>query len=341
MTWRATSVWLVVILAVGCASPPPQIRFEAVPPSPSTELHPNRNHAPLASLEDRRRFDRMAIDIVSEEGAGSSTTGARKVVVRLVDDGRTVELKTKNFPPFLDGLNNSPRKELAAFAVQGLFLDPVDYVVPTFGVRCVPLEEWGERNIGVPVRIPETECALVSYAFWLRDVTLPDPLYDEERFATEPRYAYYLGNFNILTYLVNHHDNRMGNFLVSENDQDRRVFAIDNGTTFGAILFNWFYPPSFSWRKIKVPALPRKTVERLRALTEEDLETLAVIAQLEADPDGILRLEEPGAPIDEDEGVSVEGTTLQLGLTEDEIEDVWERIEDLLEDIDDGTIGLF
>jgi hypothetical protein len=330
-----------MVLTIGCASAPPEIRFESVPPAPSDDPHPNRDHVPLVSLEDLQEFDRMSIDVVSTEGAGSSTTGARKVLIRLVEGDRTVQLKAKNFPPFLDGLNNSPRKELAAFAIQRLFLDPIDYVVPTFGVRCIPLEEWETRNIGLPTRIDGTECALVSYAFWLRDVTLPDPLFDEQRFATDPRYAYHLANFNVLTYLVNHHDNRKGNFLVSKNDQDRRVFAIDNGTTFGAILFNWFYPPSYSWRKIKVPALPRNTVERLRELREEDLRFLSVLAQLEADSEGILRLQKPGEPIDEDQGVRVRGTTLQLGLTEDEIDDVWERIQQLLEEIDDDEIGVF
>ena len=269
------------------------------------------------------------------------TTGARRLTIRLSDSGQEVDLKAKSFPPFLDGLNNSPRKELAAYTIQRFFLDPIDFVVPTFGVRCIPLETWRKRNSGLPVTLPDTDCSLTSYAFWLQDVTLPEPLYDEQRFSTDARYAYNLANFNILTYLINHHDNRMGNFLVSKSDEDRRVFAIDNGTTFGAFFFNWFYPPSFSWRKIKVPALPAKAVERLRSLTEEDLESLGVILQLEADSDGILRVEAPGESIDEEEGVSVRGTTLQLGLTEDEIENVWERIEHLLEDIDDGKIGTF
>ena len=214
-------------------------------------------------------------------------------------------------------------------------------MVPTFGVRCIPLEDWKTRNTGSPTRAPGTECALVSYAFWLENVTLPDPLYDEQRFLTDARYAYNLASFNILTYLVNHRDNRLGNFLVSKTDEDRRVFAIDNGTTFGAFFFNWFYPPSFAWREIKVPAIPRNAVNRLRKLTKEDLDTLGVIVQLEADRDGILRIEKPGKSIDEEEGVNVRGTTLQLGLTEDEIEDVWERLEHLLEDIDDGKIGVF
>jgi hypothetical protein len=49
----------------------------------------------------------------------------------------------------------------------------------------------------------------------------------------------------------------------------------------------------------------------------------------------------PTAPIDPEEGVSVRDGVVQLGLTEDEVEDIWERIEDLLEDVDDGEISLF
>lgn len=345
MMQRSALAWLAIAslanCLTGCASPAPEIRFDSVPPPSTGERAPNRSYPPLVTLESFQRFDRMPIDIISEEGAGSSTTGARKLVVRLQDTHDEITLKAKNFPPFLDGLNNSPRKELAAYAIQRFFLDPIDYVVPTFGVRCVPIEEWKKRRVGRPVVLDDTECALNSYAFWLQDVTLPDPLFDDDRFATDARYAYNLGNFNILTYLISHHDNRLGNFLVSKDERDRRVFAIDNGTSFGAILFNWFYPPHFSWRRIKVPALPLVTVDRLRSLEEEDLQALAVIVQLEADSDGILRVAEPGAPFDEDEGVSVRGTTLQLGLSDDEIEDVWERIEDLLEDVDKGRIGTF
>ena len=140
---------------------------------------------------------------------------------------------------------------------------------------------------------------------------------------------------------MGHHDQRLGNVLVSKNDEDRRVYAIDNGTTFGPFFFNWFYPPTFAWREVILPAIPRNAVNRLRKLTEEDLEKLSVIVQLEADDEGILRIEEPEESIDEENGVNVRGTTLQLGLTDDEIEDVWERIEALLKDIDDGEIGVF
>jgi hypothetical protein len=342
MNSKLTLLWISILFAIGCASTPPaSVQFKSVPPSSMDGPDPNRNHAPLVSLEDYQRFDRLEYDVVSEEGAGAGVTGARKLTIRIADHDPDIKLKTKDFPSGLDGTNNSPRKELAAYTIQRFFLEPVDYVVPTVGVRCLPLDEWEIRNSHAPTRVPGTECALVSYAFWLQNVTLPDPLYDEQRFLTDARYAYYLANFNILTYLVSHHDTRFGNVLVSKNDEDRRVFAIDNGTIFGAFFFNWFYPPSFSWRNIKVPAIPRNAVNRLRKLTKEDLESLGVILQLEADQDGILRIVKPGDPIDIEEGVNVRGTTVQLGLTDDEIEDVWERLEDLLEDIDKGKIGVF
>ena len=161
-----------------------------------------------------------------------------------------------------------------------------DYVVPTTAPRCPTVEEWSEHHGAASPTVEGTNCVLIIGAFWMKNIELPDPLFDAERFASDPRYAYHLANFNVLTYLINHHDNRSGNFLVSENDDDRRVFAIDNGTTFGAWLFNWFYPPSFAWRNIRVSALPRATVERLRALRREDLDRLAVVAQLDADDAG-------------------------------------------------------
>jgi hypothetical protein len=341
MNSRLFLAWMGISLMLGCASPPAEVQFDSFSPSPVEGPAPNRSHPPLVTLEDFQRFDRASFEIVSDESAGSGVTGARQTVIRIEGDDKDLKLKTKKFPYGLDGPNNSPRKELAAYAIQRFFLDPIDYVVPTIGVRCVPLKELDETHDGAPVQLPGTECGLKSYAFWLENVTLPNPLYDERRFLRDGRYAYNLATFNILTYLVSHHDNRLGNFLVSNNDEDRRVFAIDNGTTFGAFFFNWFYPPNMAWRKIRVPAIPRDAVNRLRKIKEEEIESLGVIVQLEADDEGILRVEKPGDPIDEDDGVSVRGTTLQLGLTDDEIEDVWDRIQDLLEDIDDGNVGVF
>jgi hypothetical protein len=42
-----------------------------------------------------------------------------------------------------------------------------------------------------------------------------------------------------------------------------------------------------------------------------------------------------------DRGTQFDGTMLQFGLTDDEVDDVWERIESLIMDVDEGEIGLF
>ena len=88
-----------------------------------------------------------------------------------------------------------------------------------------------------------------------------------------------------------------------------------------------------------ITALTAQNTKGITAINA--IPTPFVIAQLEADKNGVIRVEKPGDTIDEEKGVSVRGTTVQLGLTDDEIEDVWERLEDLLKDIDDGKIGVF
>jgi hypothetical protein len=178
-------------------------------------------------------------------------------------------------------------------------------------------------------------------ALWLENVTVPDQLYEEERFLNDLAYAYHLANFNIFAYLINLRDNRTGNVLVSKDDSNRRVFAIDNGVAFGTIWYNWFYPPTYEWRQIRVPALPRQPIDRLRNLKRADLDFLMVVSQLELDEDGILKTTEPGPPIDPDEGATRDGVILQFGLTRSEIDAIWSRIEALIELVDAGKIELF
>ena len=72
-------------------------------------------------------------------------------------------------------------------------------------------------------------------------------------------------------------------------------------------------------------------------LRRDDLDRLAVVAQLEPDDAGVLRIAALGAPIDPTQGVRVRGTTVQFGLTEDEIDEVWERIQALIAKVDGGA----
>ncbi len=338
-TGRLVVLLLVSASLAACATPQPKmVRFTESVPDKSAQDFANW---PVDPLKAARLMERAEYEILSMEAAGSGTTRPEKGEFLFPKTGDRFSVKGKLVPPALDGFNNSPRKELAAWRLQSLFLDPVDFTVPATILRCVPLERWMERHSdGTPV-ILGTTCMLAQVAIWMEDVTVPDNLYEEERFLNDVNYAYHLANFNIFAYLINLRDNRTGNVLVSMDESNRRVFAVDNGVAFGTIWYNWFYPPTYSWRQIRVPALPRNSLDRLRRLRREDLDFLMVVSQLEADSDGILKTVQAGPPINPDEGVRREGTTVQFGLTADEVDDIWERIESLIERVDAGEIALF
>jgi hypothetical protein len=331
---------LMSISLAACATTQGQkVRFSGSVPNRSDQDYANW---PVEPLKAALLMQKAKYEVLSVEPAGSGTTRPEKAEILFPETGDKFYVKGKLVPSSLDGINNSPRKELAAWQLQALFLDPVDFVVPATVLRCIPLQRWRDNHDGkgTPI-IPGTKCMLSDVTIWMENVTVPDELYEEERFLDDLNYAYHLANFNIFAYLINLRDNRKGNVLVSKDADNRRVFAVDNGVSFGTIWYNWVYPPTYSWRQISVPALPKKSIDRLRKVRPEDLDFLMVVSQLEADADGMLHTVKADAPIDPDRGAQREGTTVQFGLTEDEVEDVWERIEDLIERVDEGEIALF
>ncbi len=338
MTPPARAVWIAAALVatLSCASSQPRVlRFDAPPRPQAGKPFPNW---PIPPLEAERVLVEDAFEVVRMKGAGGGTTGARKMTLRFSSLAQEIPVKGKRIPGDLDGVNNAPRKELAAFAIQRLFFDPEDYVVPTTTVRCIETEVFNEYSL-IPTgpTISGSACVLVVFALWIDDVTIPDELYEEERFLTDATYAYFMANLNLFTHLVDHRDGRSGNFMVSE-EGPRQAFSIDNGISFGPLVYNFFVA---NWTELRVPALRRDSIERLRTLDREELDYLGTVTQLAMSPDGILRPVEPEPPFDEDEGARLRGTTVQFGLTKDEIDDVWERIEQLIEDVDAGQVQVF
>jgi hypothetical protein len=344
---------LLSTVLVACAStraPEPLPFAEA---DAKREPQPSRNWSILPERAEEILRSRP-FEISEIQGAGAGVTGARKVdlvfeateqeedEVYLWEMSGDVDLKAKPFPlRHLDGWNNNPRKEMATYEVQKLFLEPRDYVVPTTVGRCIPLGVSHRTRPGMKPTLEATNCVLMALSLWLEEVTVPDVFYDEARFRRDATYAYYYGIFNILTYLADHLDNRRGNFLVSKDDRYPRAYAIDNGIAFGSWIYNWFVPSSYAWRNIVVPALPKSAVERLREVRRSDLGRFAVLAEFRRDAEGFLAVVPPGPSLDPSRGVNLRGTVVQLGLSEDEIDDVWERIQDLIERVDAGEIAVF
>jgi hypothetical protein len=336
---------LVLVAAVGCArlpsGDPVQVRFARAPVTTDVDPWVNWHHRPITTFEDFQDLDGAYIEVLEMKGAGAGTTGARKVVLHLPKRDDKYQVKVKLVPEDLDGWNNSPRKEIATYKLQWVFLEPEDYVVPTSNLYCVPTKQWEKHAEPQAPTIPGTDCILVNLSFWLDDVTVPEPVYDRERFLDDPNYAYHLANLNILTYLADHHDQRSGNILASVHEKDRHVYAIDNGITFGPPVYNWFVPSSFQWSRMLVPALPKQKVERLRALKRSDLDYLATVTQMKPDASGRLQLVRPEPPWNPKRGGRRRGSEVQFGLTEGEIDDLWVRIEKLVEAVDEGRLTLF
>jgi len=269
----------------------------------------------------------------------TGVTGADRLTVYFPAIGRSVRVKWKAAPPGdADGWNNSPRKELAAYELQKWFLPPSAYVVPTTAARCIALDDYQRLDSSAEPTLPGTRCVFGVQALWLSNVEIPETLYDEARFRSEPRYARHLANFNLFAYLIEDRDTRESNVLAATDQGNRRIFSVDNGISFDGRLYNFF---ENQWQEVRVPALPRDSIERLRAVTRERAQELATVAQFRLDSDGLLRPEKPGPPIDPDRGTRYRDGVLQLGLTDAEIESLWKRLQDLLRLVDEKQIPLF
>jgi hypothetical protein len=329
---------VLVALALGCqgtaihtASRPLVSPEQVVDPPPG-------NNWSLPPEEAERLLSSAPIDLLSMKPTERGVSGARRAEIAFQGDGRRVQVKWKAVPRGLDSWNNNPRKEIATYAVQRLFLASKDYVVPTTAPRCLPLAGYRRFVPNATETIKGTGCVLGVVSLWLEHVTEPDELYEPKRFASDINYAYHLANFNVLAYLVRHRDGRSGNILVADDETNRRVFAVDNGITFGGLIFNFL---TTNWDVIRVPAIRRDVVTRLRALDRAELESLGTLAEMRSDTTGMLVPVSTTPPLDPERGVRVADGHIQAGLTTAEIDALARRIASLLAWVDDGTLAVF
>jgi hypothetical protein len=323
----------VACVLVACAQRAPEVRK----PTPAERPRAARGMplslpAPTAAkMLERERFELRSLERV----AGGVTRVFRALAHF---PGRDVDLriKWKLLPSGGDGWDNVARKEVAAFAIQRWFLDPEDWVVPPTTIRCVSEEEHDRLFDADPI-VEGTHCVLGMAAAWLEDVQNPDVILDDERFEADRIYAHHRTDMNLLAYLVDHRDGRTANFLVPKPD-DGRIYLIDNGISFGGLVWNYFRP---NWNVIRVPKLQREAVDRLRRITAADVDALLVLVQLEADAQGVLQPAARESVWDASDGARLRPRRAQFGLKAKEAAGVAERVQRLLARVDTGEIGLF
>jgi hypothetical protein len=302
----------------------------------SDEPDPNLPIPPEPFMQLLKNAD---FEILSDKRTESGISGARKWTVSFPNEPQKLTVKWKVGKKVNgEGWNNTPRREVAAFYLQRLFLDPPDYVVPPTTVRCIPLAKYQKIKPKAEPNIEDFPCVYGELQAWLQNVKNPDPTYDPKRFAEDPRYAYFFANLNLFCYLINHQDGTVDNFFISTVPDSPRFFSYDNGIGFKWEFHNFFI---HNWNDIKVLALPRKTIDRLRQVTDADLDRLGVVEQLDPDADGVLRQVEPRENLSPNTGARVRSNTLQIGLTQAEIEELKKRLHKLLKEVDQGKWPLF
>jgi hypothetical protein len=147
----------VAILATACTHRPTGpaavdavAEVRALPP-PRSSRPPEM---PLPPEELQRLLASAPFELRSMERAEAGIMGVSKSKAYFPSRRLELTVKWAPAPPkTADAWNASPRKELAAFAVQRWFLDPDDWVVPPTAMRCVPLSAYRRLAPDVPATI--------------------------------------------------------------------------------------------------------------------------------------------------------------------------------------------
>jgi hypothetical protein len=291
---------------------------------------------PIADLE--RMLGSEPMQIVAAEISRPKAKGDITLKADVAFAERApIRVKVRKAERGAQTFNNVPRYDLAAYELQKLFVDANEYVVPPTSLRMVPMAQMKNYSSDVEATFPDSDDVLCVVQYWLQDVTAPQDVLFPARFESDALYARHVGQLNVLTYLVNHRDSNLGNFLISAVPEGARVFSIDHGVAFAS-------EPSDRgelWRTMRVKRLPADTVARLRKLTEAELDArLGVLAEWQLE-NGHYVAASAGKNLRPRSGVRRQEGVVQMGLSAGEIGAVWSRAQKLLRMVDDGDIATY
>lgn len=350
---RRSSFALIAWLAVGCgASEEPR----RPPPRPSAALTlpkvlcvanpgPARPCRPADQVE--RWLTSPDLEILGSANTPSGIQGAKVLTLRIPGPPEVV-LRAKWRAQSTWTSKNDPRRELVAYAIQKLYLEPREYVVPPTAAHCFPLAMYRSRVMpAAQASFREVPCVLGYLSYWLEDVVgiieagdqgwfgSDDDALDDDLFEDNLPYRESVADMNLLTYLIDHADTHRGQFVIRHDPQAPAVYSIDNSMAFGVKRNTRV---RVDWAKIQVPALSRRATDRLR---EAPIEPLSSIAELELRGGGKLVPVAPGQRAAEPAGIRWVDGRLVIGMTVDELEMLRTRINQLFASIDSSELKLF
>ncbi|MEE8549914.1 MAG: hypothetical protein V3T08_01495, partial [Gemmatimonadota bacterium] len=185
-------------------------------PLPAQDANINIRADSVETLFRTRDF--QILDFMDTRFEGDRT---QRVLLRFDDDTKAFA-KWAMVPPGGVGVfNNRPRYECAAYELQKLFLDELEYVVPPTVARSISVEAYRAMVPRAEATFRNTESVLIVLQYWLWNVTA-DGVWDKDRFEADTLYARHFANLNLFTHLIRHGDANKGNVLISSIDSNPR-----------------------------------------------------------------------------------------------------------------------
>ena len=308
--------------------------------------------SPADQIESRLRDP--ALRILGSASTPAGTQGAKLLTLAVPGAGGRAVLRAKWRALSSASLTNDPRKELGAYAVAKLFLEPHEYVVPPTAGHCFAIDQY--RAIVDSEAEPMFEelgvrCVFGILSYWLENVDEPEGaredglwsaegIFDEKLFGTNGAYGKSVADLNLLTYLIHHADAHDHQFLVTKDPRSPRVYSVDNSIAFQS-LKNPMLLFREDWSTLRVPAVSRRSVARLKRLRERDFAALAVIEQHRKVGEVLVPIAPESLIGPPGDGVRWIGLGLQIGLTDAEIQGVRERANALIANVDRGNVQTF
>jgi hypothetical protein len=290
---------------------------------------------------DVERMLSERVELLGATDTPSGMQGAKVLTLRSAWRGAAVVFRAKWRLQSSEDLVNEPRKELAAYAVQKLFLDDEQMVVPPTAPHCFPLAEYRRFDREAAPSFHGIDCVLGFASYWLESAEtvssarkhglLPEGsgIMDHQLFEQDPSYSTSVAHSNLLTYLINHGDAHAEQFLLERTPRGLRAYVVDNSIAFLSAK-NPMLVFRQDWSHIQVPRLPRRAIERLSKLTHEDFGRLGTVVELERNARQLRNVSGAVPSPSDGSTMSWNGSRLRIGLTTAEIALVESRVHELL-----------
>jgi hypothetical protein len=348
---RAQLAVLASLCAIACGD---STRLDRPAPAPAARLTgPTRLCVVSAQLPSCRSADEVErwladpdLEIVGAALPPTGIQGARVLTLRTAGP-EPIVFRAKWRAYATSSSKNSPRRELGAYQVQKLFLDPDQFVVPPTAPHCFGLDAYRARVDGrAAATFREFPCVYGVLSYWLEEVqTLPDAgragwfhwsggALDVDLFAANPIYRDAVANLNLVTYLIGHADSHWKQFLIAKDPRVPVVYVVDNSMSFGAKKNTRVKQ---DWSQIRVPSLPSSSIERLRRAGPA-VDALLSVADLEQQGDSMVRARTSvSSGRFSGEAAWADGR-IRIGLRPDEVAGLRARLAALLDRIDKGDL---